>query len=106
MEKFSLELNQNDREILKKVAADLGYNTDRDMITDLLKKFAEENESVIVCEKKKSKFKNIYEIPPDTIPFYSRLACAHTTTISSAIFRYIIFPKIAEYVVSKKEKKD
>jgi len=104
VEKFSLELNQNDREILKAVATDLGYNTDREMIDALLRQFATEHKASVVCEKKKAKFKNIYDIPPKTSSFYQQLACSHSTTISSVIFRYIIFPHIKDYLVTKSKK--
>lgn len=101
MDKFSLELNQKDREILKSAAIELGYTTDREMITDLMRKFATDHEADIVCEKKKAKFKNIYDIPPETSTFYSQLACSHSTTISSVIFRYIIFPLISKSVLER-----
>lgn len=97
MDKFSLELNENDRNILKTVASNLGYESDRDMINQLLKKFAEENEKNVECSRKKSKFKNIYDLPPEIAPFYMQLACIHSTTVSSVIFRYIIFPAILSF---------
>lgn len=106
MEKFSLELNQNDRDIMKDVALALGYTSDRDMINDLMIKFAAEHKPNVVCEKKKAKFKNIYDIPPETIQFYQQLACSHSTTISSVIFRYIIFPKISTVVIERSKKKN
>ena len=106
MEKFILNQNIDDWKILKDVAKELGYKNERDMINTLLDEFPGSiEEKKMICSKKDKKSRNIYDIPPKHIEFYNKLACRHSSTISGIIFRYLIWPKISEYMQFKESVK-
>lgn len=97
MEKFSLDLNIIDRNILETVAKERGYSNAREFINDIVNEFPKGvNVTKLTCKGKARKCKNIYDIPQEHNDFYMTLSCRHSTTVSAIIFRYVIFPYIAK----------
>jgi hypothetical protein len=101
MDQFTLELNILDRNILEDAAKSKGFDSARSMINDMLKTFPAPFKGKDICSGKRQKCRNLYDIPPEHMEFYKKLACRHSTTVSGIISRYMVFPIIIEqYILS------
>lgn len=97
MEKFVLELNIDDKLLLNEIAKEKGFETDRELINNLITSFPSDIDiTKMKCVQKERKFKNNYDIPKEHEDFYAKLACVHSTTTSAIIFRYLLLPLLIE----------
>lgn len=102
---FTVELNLSDWGSLDERAIEKGYKNSREMILAEMKKLSKDKSFNQKCEGARKKHKNNYEIPEDLKDFFSNLACQHSTTISGAIYRYVILPELILQKVKSKNKK-
>lgn len=96
MEKFIVKHNTVDRETIEAIAIERGFKNTREFINSELREFPKRFSGDMACKNKKQSFQNIYIIPEELEDFYTRLACLHSTTVSTIIYRYIIFAHIAD----------
>lgn len=95
MENFSLSLNIHDWSILHDIATELKFGNPRALINDAINSFPHSfDEKFFRPCATIVKSRNLYDIPNKYLEFYTRLACRHTTSTSTIIFRYVVWPMI------------
>lgn len=100
MDSFTLDLNFSDLQILKDISKEKKFANVRELINKKVAAFPSTYKThKCECRKKQKKFKNIYTIPENQIEFYEALACYHSTTVSTVIFRFIIMPLLLEKLI-------
>lgn len=96
-QKFVLELIKPDWHILKLIAEKNGYDRFKKMVPELLNETAGKIGKLNDCKCPERRVKNNFEIPLELQDFYNTLACTHSISVSAAIFRYTIMPKIISF---------
>ena len=96
--RIELPLNNNEKKILSLVAKEHGF---KDYHTFLHRKIHELPNLIkkdFVCEKGNKRKSKKIPISNDVCEFYEKLSCSHSTTTTSIIFKYVIYPLIKEYM--------
>lgn len=96
---FVLDLNLTDWNTLTNRAKEAGFNTTREFIAFKMDVLVEKIKPLKDCSlNNKQKKRNNYEIPEKYEESFLKLACTHSTSVSAALFRYLILPEIKRTV--------
>lgn len=96
--RIQINLNDDEKKILQEVAKLNGYKDYRNWLRQEINGLPAKINKDFKCNRDEIKTPSGIIVAPEVVNFYEKLSCSHTTTITSIIQKYIVYPAIKNYM--------